>query len=51
MAPPALHWAVYREDLEGAELLINAGANVKAANRAGVTPLAMASLYGNVAPD
>ena len=45
----ALHWAVYRDDLEAADLLIRAGANVKAANRAGVTPLAMASLYGNTA--
>jgi uncharacterized protein len=45
----ALHWAVYRDDLEGADLLISAGANVNAANRAGVTPLAMASLYGNAA--
>ena len=47
----ALHWAVYRDDLEGADLLISAGANVNAANRAGVTPLAMASLYGNVCTD
>ena len=43
----ALHWAVYRDDLEMADLLIRAGANVKAVNREGVTPLAMASLYGN----
>ena len=45
----ALHWAVYRDDLETANLLIRAGANVRAANREGVTPLAMASLYGNAA--
>jgi ankyrin repeat protein len=45
----ALHWAIYRDDLEVAELLIGAGANVNAANRAGVTPLAMASLYGSAA--
>jgi ankyrin repeat protein len=32
-----------------ADALLRAGANVKAANRDGVTPLAMASLYGNVA--
>ena len=44
----AIHWAVYRDDLEVADLLIRAGANVKAANREGVTPLAMAALYGNV---
>ncbi len=43
----ALHWAVYRGDVEMADLLIRAGANLKAVNREGVTPLAMASLYGN----
>jgi ankyrin repeat protein len=43
----ALHWAVYRHDIETADLLIGAGANVMAANRVGVTPLAMASLYGD----
>jgi ankyrin repeat protein len=43
----ALHWAVYRQDLELADMLIRAGANVKAANRTGMTPLAMAALYGN----
>jgi ankyrin repeat protein len=44
----ALHWAVYRDDLEAADLLIAAGAKVDAANREAFTPLAMASLYGNV---
>lgn len=29
----ALHWAVYRDDLESADLLIAAGARVDAANR------------------
>src|SRR6185503_12308403 len=43
----ALHWAIYRDDVEMVDLLIRAGANVKAVNREGVTPLAMASLYGN----
>jgi ankyrin len=43
----ALHWAVYRDDLESADLLIKAGANVMAVNREGSTPLFMASLYGN----
>jgi uncharacterized protein len=43
----ALHWAVYRDDLESADLLIAAGAKVDAANRAGFTPLIMAALYGN----
>ena len=33
----ALHWAVYRGDKELTELLIGAGANVKAANREGST--------------
>src|SRR5437763_15093847 len=45
----ALHWAVYRDDLETGDLLIRAGANVKVANRVGTTPLAMASLYGDSA--
>jgi ankyrin len=42
----ALHWAVYRDDVETANLLIAAGANVGAANREGTTPIFMASLYG-----
>src|SRR5262245_62405375 len=44
----ALHWAVYRDDLDTANLLISAGAKVDAANRDAFTPLAMASLYGHV---
>jgi ankyrin repeat protein len=43
----ALHWAVYRDDLETASQLIRAGANVTTPNREGTTPLFMASLYGN----
>src|SRR5881397_1728035 len=43
----ALHWAVYRDDLDAADLLIRAGANVKVKNREGITPLYMASMYGN----
>src|SRR5438876_6714484 len=43
----ALHWAVYRDDLETADLLIRAGARANVANREGTTPLAMACLYGN----
>jgi ankyrin repeat protein len=45
----ALHWAVYKDDLETAEQLIRAGANVKAANRLGATPLSMAAINGNAA--
>ena len=43
----ALHWAVYRDELQMADLLIRAGARVDAANREGITALHMASLYGN----
>lgn len=45
----ALHWAVYWDDLEMAELLIRAGANAKAANRDGATPLFLACVNGNAA--
>src|SRR5580765_8767693 len=45
----ALHWAVYREDLTTTDLLIQAGANVKVANREGATPLSLACLNGNAA--
>src|SRR5436189_6233899 len=45
----ALHWAVQLDDLEMADLLIQAGANVKAANRFEVTPLAIACLNGSAA--
>ncbi len=43
----AFHWAVYRNDLEVANLLIRAGAKVNVMTREGITPLYMASLYGN----
>ena len=45
----ALHWAAYQDDLETEELLLRAGANVKAANRYGVTPLSLACTNGNSA--
>ncbi len=46
----ALHWAAYRDDVELARLLIDAGANVKATTRdGGLTPLSMASTNGSAA--
>jgi ankyrin repeat protein len=45
----ALHWAVRWDDLEAAELLIRAGANVRASNRFAVTPMSLASLNGSAA--
>ena len=45
----ALHWAVYRDDLQLTDILLRAKANVKAANRVGTTPLAMAAIYGSPA--
>jgi len=43
----ALHWAVYRDDLETAGLLVRAGARVNALNRYGVPPLSLACTNGN----
>ena len=43
----ALHWATYQDDLDTTELLVRAGANVKAANRYGVAPLSLACTNGN----
>src|SRR5437016_1695730 len=43
----ALHWAVRADDLETADLLIRAGANVSAANREGVMPMQLAALNGS----
>jgi ankyrin repeat protein len=45
----ALHWAVRRDDVDTAGLLIRNGANVKTANRYGVTPLSLACVNGNAA--
>src|ERR687887_2830 len=46
---PALHWVVRVDDLETAQLLIHAGADVKFADRYGVTPLYLACINGNAA--
>src|ERR1044071_3681929 len=43
----ALHWAAYQDDFETAKLLLKAGANAKATNSYGVTPLSLACLNGN----
>src|SRR5207249_1563305 len=43
----ALHWAVRQDDLQLAGQLIAAGADVKGANRYGVTALYLASVNGS----
>src|SRR5207245_1695169 len=43
----ALHWAVRWDDLETASALIQAGANAKAPNRAGATPMFLAAVNGS----
>jgi ankyrin repeat protein len=45
----AIQWASYRNDLEMADVLIAAGANVKTPNSDGATPLSLASINGNAA--
>jgi len=45
----ALHWAAHFDDPDTAQLLIDAGANITAANRAGVSPLQLATVNGSVA--
>ena len=46
---PALHWVVRVDDLETARLSIQGGANVKFADRYGVTPIYLAASNGNAA--
>jgi ankyrin repeat protein len=43
----ALHWAVQRDDIPLVRALLTAGAKVGAANRYGVTPLALAAINGS----
>ena len=44
----ALHWAAYNDDVELVKMLLDAGANVKAATREGaITPLFMACTNGD----
>ena len=46
----ALHWAALRDQLEMAQMLIEAGANIKAVTRLGdLTPLFLACTHGNSA--
>ena len=45
----ALHWAAHWNDLESFTLLLRAGANAKAVNRYGATPLSEAAALGNAA--
>ena len=43
----ALHWAARNDDLALARLLIGADANVRAADRYGITPLTLAATNGS----
>ena len=45
----ALHWAAWQRNLDSLKLLVAAGANAKAVNRYGVTPLALACTGGDPA--
>src|SRR5262249_7890376 len=45
----ALHWAVHQNDLDLVDRLLKAGANVKAENNYGVTPMSEAAVVGNAA--
>src|ERR1700678_2155165 len=41
----AIQWAAYRDDLEMADVLIAAGADIKLANREGAPPLYLAARH------
>ena len=43
----ALHWAVERDDVDLAEILLTAGARASARTREGVTPLQLAAINGS----
>jgi uncharacterized protein len=43
----ALHWAALRDDLDAAQALVEARANVAVTNRYGVTPLSLACQNGS----
>jgi ankyrin repeat protein len=43
----ALHWAAHWDDVDAADFLIRAGANVNAATDLGVTPISLACLNGS----
>src|SRR5687768_2558684 len=43
----ALHWTVRANNLETSQLLIASGANVKTADRYGITPIILAAENGN----
>jgi uncharacterized protein len=45
----ALHWAVRADDVQRVEALLRAGANARAADRYGITPLYLAAVNGNSA--
>lgn len=45
----ALHWAVYNDDVEAVDMLLQAGADPRASNRYGVRPLPLAATNGSAA--
>src|SRR5262245_8352441 len=44
----ALHWAVRANDVETSQMLIRAGANVKAVSRYGIAPIMLAAQNGSL---